>query len=136
MKKMLNTIEKAIEENYEKVKKQGKILSGIEEVYRQVRFQNPELAAHIKKRMLEIAENEGNLTLDQEELSKESMTCIARHLKAYHRQSVNDEMAAFGEPCADCEYAETCQFDWYAQMEPLLNRTNVTIQLCRSARTK
>lgn len=61
MKKMLNTIEKAIEENYERVKKQGKILSGIEEVHRQVRFQNPELAAHIKKRMLEIAKDKGDL---------------------------------------------------------------------------
>ena len=62
MQKMLDTIETAINEKYNQIKQQGKILQGIEEVHRQVRFENPELATHIKKRMLEIAENKGDLS--------------------------------------------------------------------------
>lgn len=134
MQKMLDTIEAAINEKYNQIKQQGKILQEIKEVHRQVRFQSPELAVHIKRRMTEIAKNKGDLNFGQEELSKESMVCIARHLKAYHRQSAEHEVATFGEPCADCEYAEICQFDWFAQMEPLLNKTNVEITLCRSKR--
>lgn len=61
MENMLHKIEEAIEEKYKEIKKQGKILSGIEDVYRQVRFENPELAVHIKKKMLESAEKNGDL---------------------------------------------------------------------------
>ena len=58
---MLDKIEKAILEKYTEIKQQGSILTGIENLYRQVSFGNPELAAHIKKRMLQIAKNNGDL---------------------------------------------------------------------------
>lgn len=61
MQKMLNNIENAIAEKYTEVKKQGDILSGIEDVFRQVRFHDPNLALHIKKRMLELAKEKGDL---------------------------------------------------------------------------
>jgi hypothetical protein len=61
MQAMLTDIEAVIEKQYEKIRQQGKILSGIEEIYRQVRFESPELAAHIKKRMLDLAEEKGDL---------------------------------------------------------------------------
>lgn len=58
--RMLNNIENAILEKYSEIRK-GKILSGIEEVYRQLKFENPELAIHIKKRMMDMAEKNGDL---------------------------------------------------------------------------
>ncbi|MBD5394992.1 MAG: hypothetical protein HDR71_12185 [Lachnospiraceae bacterium] len=61
VKNMLNKIDEAILEKYEVIKQSGKILCGIEETYRQIRFENPELAAHIKKRMMQIAKEKGDL---------------------------------------------------------------------------
>lgn len=61
MEKMLSAIEVAIAEEYREIQRQGKILAGIEEVYRQVRFEHPELAAHIRKKMLDIARKKGDL---------------------------------------------------------------------------
>lgn len=59
------------------------------------------------------------------------MICIARHIKAYHRQCFDREIADFGEPCSDCEFYKTCKFDWFARMKPLFENTNITIQLGR-----
>ena len=59
------------------------------------------------------------------------MICIARHIKAYHRQCFDREIADFGEPCSDCEFCKTCKFDWFARMKPLFENTNITIQLGR-----
>ena len=70
MQKILNKIDKAILEKYEVIKQSGKILCGIEETYRQVRFKNPELAVYIKKRMLEIAIEKGDYP--------ESKNCIEK----------------------------------------------------------
>ena len=58
---MLNRIDKAILERYEAIKQSGKVLSGIEETCRQIRFKSPELAVHIKKRMMQIAKEKGDL---------------------------------------------------------------------------
>ena len=58
---MLHVIDQAIILQYEEIKRQGKILLGIEEVDRQIRFQNPGLAQHIKRRMMEIAKERGDL---------------------------------------------------------------------------
>ncbi len=57
----LKRIEKLIIDEYEAVRQKGKILCVIEEIFRQVRFENPELASHIRKRMLQIAKEKGDL---------------------------------------------------------------------------
>lgn len=61
METMLKAIEGAIAEEYQGIKNRGKTLAGIEEIYRQVRFEFPELAVHIRKRMLDIAKEKGDL---------------------------------------------------------------------------
>lgn len=61
MEKMLADIDFAIQRQYEDVKQQKKVCAGIEDIYRQVRFQYPELAEHIKRRMLDIAKEKGDL---------------------------------------------------------------------------
>ena len=58
---MLDKIEKAILEEYAEVKQQGSIIGEIENLYRQLRFRSPELALHIKKKMLQIAKENGDL---------------------------------------------------------------------------
>lgn len=58
---MLNRIDEAILERYEDIKQSGKILCGIEDTYRQIVFENPELAVHIKKRLMQIAKKNGDL---------------------------------------------------------------------------
>lgn len=61
MRVIIEKIEKAIIEKYAEIKQQGGILTGIEDLYRQMRFETPELAFHIRKRMLQIAEENGDL---------------------------------------------------------------------------
>lgn len=61
MKKMLITIEKAICEKYAEIREKGKILNGIDEVHKQIRFHNPDLAEHVKNRFLAIAKQNGDL---------------------------------------------------------------------------
>lgn len=58
---ILDKIEEAIQEEYAEVKRKGSIIAGIEDIFRQVRFCNPELAQYIKKRLLDIAKNDGDL---------------------------------------------------------------------------
>ena len=58
---MLCQIEQSIIDEYEAVRQKGKILCGIEEIFRQIRFENPELAVHIRKRMLRMAKEKGDL---------------------------------------------------------------------------
>lgn len=47
--KLLDKVEEAIQEEYAEIKSTGNILAGIENIFRQVRYRNPELAQHIKK---------------------------------------------------------------------------------------
>lgn len=61
MREIIEKIEKAILEKYAEIKRQGNILTGIEDLYRQIRFETPELAFHIRKRMLQIAKENGDL---------------------------------------------------------------------------
>ena len=61
MREIIKKIEKAILEKYAEIKQQGSILTGIEGLYRQVSFENPELAVHIKKKMMQIAKENGDL---------------------------------------------------------------------------
>lgn len=62
MDRMLSSIDAAILEEYMEIKSQGKILAGIENMYRQLRFGNPELAGHIRNKMMQIARENGDLS--------------------------------------------------------------------------
>lgn len=61
MQKMLCIIDGAIEEKYKEIRDRAKILSGIEDLHRQIRYERPELAAYIKRQMMNIAKKEGDL---------------------------------------------------------------------------
>lgn len=61
MEEMIDKIENAILQGYEAISKEGKILDGIEKIYRQVRFEKPELGIYIRKKMLQIAKERGDL---------------------------------------------------------------------------
>lgn len=63
MQKMLCAIDEAIEEKYKEIKGRGKVLAEIEELNKQIRYERPELAAYIKKQMLDRAKREGDLPL-------------------------------------------------------------------------
>lgn len=61
VQKMLCTIDKAIEEKYKEIRERGEILSGIEDLHRQIRYERPELAAYIERQMMDIATKEGDM---------------------------------------------------------------------------
>lgn len=63
-------------------------------------------------------------------LNVESADCLTRHMQAFLNQSGRKE-ADFGEPCADCTHAESCQFDWYGKMKPLFNQSNEKFSCCQ-----
>lgn len=50
MQILLDSIEKAIADKYSKIRQSGNICSEIRDLERQIRFRNPELACHIKKK--------------------------------------------------------------------------------------
>lgn len=81
MRKMLMTIDEAIAAEYAELKQQGKILKGIEDLFSEVRFSNPELAVHIKKRMLEIAKCEDSIDTDCSFEDKQTNDVLERTLK-------------------------------------------------------
>ena len=64
-------------------------------------------------------------------LSVESVDCLTQHMQAFLNQSGEKE-ADFGEPCENCAYAESCQFDWYGKMQPLFSQSNVGFSMCHS----
>lgn len=66
-------------------------------------------------------------------LSIESANCLTQHMQAFLDQS-GERKANFGEPCADCPYAESCEYDWYGKMKPLFEQSDVKFRLCRKAK--
>lgn len=60
-----------------------------------------------------------------------TFVCAAQHIKAFFRQCANAEAADWGEPCADCRFAENCGFDWPARLELILDKAGVAIRLCK-----
>lgn len=65
------------------------------------------------------------------EISLETAVCVCQHIKAYFGQCADGKIANWGEPCADCKYAELCNFDWLTNLIPLFKGTGITIQLGR-----
>ena len=62
--KMLGKIDEAILEKYAEIKQQGGILAGICNLYRQLRFCNPDLALYVQKKMLQVAKEQDNLAYE------------------------------------------------------------------------
>ena len=59
--KMLMKIDEAIAAEYAELKLQGNIRKRIDDLFRKIRFGNPDLAKHVRKRMMEIAKKQGDL---------------------------------------------------------------------------
>lgn len=71
-----------------------------------------------------------------ENISQETIDCMAQHIKAFHEQDACGKVADFGEPCATCKHVKECGFDWLAKMKPAFEQSGVTIQLCYSGRLR
>lgn len=50
--------------------------------------------------------------MTKKEKSELKLYCLYKHFAALYRQSSNNELADFAEPCTGCKICETCQFDW------------------------
>ena len=66
-------------------------------------------------------------------ITTQTIDCAVQHIKNLYKQSIEERKADFAEPCASCEYVAQCHCDWLGQLSPLLERSNVTIPLNRSA---
>lgn len=58
---MIQQIEEIIERQYEKIRESGRVLSGIKECVRNIRYDEPVLAEYVERKMLTIAEKKGDL---------------------------------------------------------------------------
>ncbi|MDE6056311.1 MAG: hypothetical protein K2G55_21705 [Lachnospiraceae bacterium] len=77
------------------------------------------------KDAIEYAEEESRKDKKVVILRIESVDCLTQHMQAFFNQSGEDREADFGEPCANCAYAESCDFDWYGKMQPLFRQSSV-----------
>lgn len=80
MDRILGKIDKAILVEYAEIKQQGSILAGIDNLYRQLRFCNPELALYVKKKMLQAAKEQGDLNIQM--LQKEKTGLAAEKVNS------------------------------------------------------
>lgn len=58
-----------------------------------------------------------------------AIDCMAQHIKVFHSQAVDEVTADFGEPCQTCPHVANCNYNWLAQMDPLLLQSQVKISL-------
>lgn len=58
---MILSINNAITRKYHEIIKNENVFSEIENVFRQIRFEYPELAVYVKKQMMKMAEENGGL---------------------------------------------------------------------------
>lgn len=68
----------------------------------------------------------GVVLLYKEQLA---IDCMVQHIKVFLEQSKEKRQADFGEPCERCKYADNCNFDWLSVMKPILEQSNVKINL-------
>lgn len=61
MEEFLNAIQKVIDDEYSKMKESGRILFGIADLDRQLRWRHPKLATYVKEEMLYRARKDGIL---------------------------------------------------------------------------
>ena len=58
-----------------------------------------------------------------------AIDCVVQNIKVFLEQSKEERRADFGEPCEHCKYADNCNFDWLSIMKPILEKSNVKINL-------
>ena len=58
-----------------------------------------------------------------------AIDCMVQNIKVFLEQSTEKRQADFGEPCERCRYAGNCNFDWLSVMKPILEQSNVKINL-------
>jgi hypothetical protein len=63
-------------------------------------------------------------------ITDETLYCATMHIKSFHEQAVKKTVADLGQPCAECKYNKTCKWDWPGKMQPLFDRTGVTVRVC------
>lgn len=54
--------------------------------------------------------------------------CMIQHFKKFYEQSVNCELADFGEPCSTCPYLQECGCNWYQNIQPLLENSRIEVE--------
>ena len=69
------------------------------------------------------------------EITQEEADCIMNHIQAFKDQCGENRPADWGEPCAKCEHAEKCRFDWLSKMQKVINRSNVGLDLAMKGRS-
>lgn len=65
-----------------------------------------------------------------ENIGIKTIECAMQHIKIFHAQACKEKRADFAEPCSLCKYAANCDLDWMGNLAPLLDASNITIQLC------
>ena len=58
-------------------------------------------------------------------LSQKDIDCIMQHLKVFRDQDLLELEASWGEPCEICGYNDSCDFQFYRHMAPLVQKSNV-----------
>lgn len=64
-------------------------------------------------------------------ITQRSIDCITQHIKHFHKQSIDEREADFGEPCEACPYVKRCNLDWLSEMDTILKRSHIQIKLVR-----
>lgn len=61
-------------------------------------------------------------------------TCMTQHVKIFRKQTLEDRIADFGEPCSSCPIQEYCiehgMNGWLSRMEPILKESKVEFSMC------
>ena len=60
-----------------------------------------------------------------------ALDCMVQHINTFLKQARNEQIADFGQPCTECMHRNECKFDWLSKMQPVLQRSNVKINLVR-----
>ncbi|RGX99819.1 hypothetical protein DXA57_11305 [Blautia sp. OF03-15BH] len=61
MDKMVSEIDKAIERKYQEIKESGRVYRGINKFYEDLCFEKTYLAMYVRRKMIELAEEKGDL---------------------------------------------------------------------------
>ena len=73
------------------------------------------------------------LSVKMSESTRQAINCVAQHICIFLNQSAGEKKADLGEPCETCRYVETCNFDWISKMKPLLELSDIRINLVDQA---
>ncbi|GEM_PF-6788689 len=54
--------------------------------------------------------------------------CLIQHFKVFYEQSIDGQLADWGEPCSKCPYMKECGCSWYENIQPLLEKTKIEVE--------